>query len=234
MAAQDEGHIPFDKLPKRELRDWIEDWIDLPTTATIQPPGAEGGGTTIVTNTFGEDEFWGGIQIPKWRANGTVDSTFVAAEVRFVRFSLVEDATVTGFDWISDVGLNPADTFDGGLYNAAGDTLLSSSGVITPSASGARPGAWAMPFTANVDLDAGTHYTLTLMQIGTGGSANTYVANDISVMQNKMFGNTFATWVQGTVSNGGSPYTQLPADLSAGAAKAACASCGPYAILTTA
>jgi hypothetical protein len=141
---------------------------------------------------------------------------------------------VTGFDWISDVGMNPADTFDGGLYNAAGDTLLSSSGVITPSASGARPGAWAMPFTANVDLDAGTHYTLTLMQIGTGGSANTYVANDISVMQNKMFGNTFATWVQGTVSNGGSPYTQLPADLSAGAAKAACASCGPYAILTTA
>jgi hypothetical protein len=233
MAAQDEGHIPFDKLPKRELRDWIEDWIDLPTTATIQPPGADGGGTTIVTNTFGEDEFWGGVQVPKWRANGTADTAFTAAEVRFMRFSLTEDETVTGFDWVSDGGIAVGDTFDGGLYNAAGTVLLASSGVIAPANSVDRPGAFAMPFTGNVDLDAGTHYTLALVQIGAAGAGNTYVANNISTMQNKMFGNTFATWVQGTVSNG-VPYAALPADLSAGTAKAACGACGPFAILTVA
>lgn len=231
MAAQDEGQVPFSKLPLRPLRDWIEDWIDLPGTATIQAPGAGGGGDTTVTSTFGEDEFWGGVQVPKWRANGTADTAFVVAEVRFMRFALVEDETVTGFDWISDVGMAIGDTFDGGLYNDAGTVKLASSGVITPAASVARPGAWAMPFTANVDLDAGTHYMLALLQVAAAGAGNTYLANNVSTMQLKTFGNTFATWVQGTVSNGGAPYAVLPADLSAGAAKAACGACGPWAVL---
>ncbi len=53
MSAQDEGQLPFSKLPLAELKNWMEDWMDLPSVNLLTGQGGDpggGGGTAIDTN----------------------------------------------------------------------------------------------------------------------------------------------------------------------------------------
>jgi hypothetical protein len=59
MAAQDEGRINFDDLPLRQIRDWIDDWLDVSIPNIIGGDTIIGGGGGESTGVSGVDPFEG-------------------------------------------------------------------------------------------------------------------------------------------------------------------------------
>jgi hypothetical protein len=229
VAAQDEGQLPFERLPLRELKDWLEDWMDLPSVSVI---GGTGGGVSAPASIEPiEHEFFGGYQVPRWRGWKAADKAFTIGSIECVRFSVWEDFTVSGAKIMETVGINAADAFDLGIYNAAGTSKLASSGVLTAPTGGAGTPI-NFPFTANQSLAKNTQYILALLQTAGGGSANSYTAVDTSASTlNRWLGNTIGTATTFVVTTAGG-YTVLPADLTAAGTYNGSQQAGPFATLT--
>lgn len=172
MAVQNEGQVPFEKLPLRELKDWLEDWMDYPGVSLL---GGGGGGGTGVTNITNQSDLRfmrePGIVVPQGRFGGVLDVVPAADDVLYSRFIAPKSGTATGVKVATKQVPTGTSKIDVGLYAANGTALLASSGAVAhPGIGSGISGAWeSFSFTANTALTEGTEYVLAFLnKIDTG------------------------------------------------------------------
>lgn len=173
MAAHDEGQVPFDKLPKREIRDWIEDWLNLPDVNVLLPQAGGGGTITINNNSFTDTGFMreSGLVVPSGGYHTTAPVTANADDVLQARFIPRETRNITNLSVIETQQPTGASFLHWGIYSSDGQTLLVTSGAIAHddgAYAGPRWNTFALGTT--FQLVADTEYVLTILNDVAAGS----------------------------------------------------------------
>lgn len=165
MAAQDEGQVPFGKLPLAELKNWIEDWLDLPPQGVI---GGIGGGSTTITTVQNISELGfmreqDGILVPRPGpyVASTTPITLDADALYYHRFVCPRDMTITAVRLAESQQGTGVSKIGVGIWASSFATLLASS-VMTAAAGGSPlPAKWtSYALQANQALTEGTEYVV--------------------------------------------------------------------------
>lgn len=173
MSAQDEGKVPFDDLPKRQLKEFIEDVVDLNPGVALNaaiPPGLLVNTPTPTASTNDADRLFlreEGICVPSPKFHSSGIKTANADDVLFIRFVARENVTTSGVLVANLQDPTGTSKIDVGIYEATGTTLLTSSGPVAHAGVGSEFAPYT--FTSPLVLSAGTEYVLAyLNDIDTG------------------------------------------------------------------
>jgi hypothetical protein len=237
VAAQDEGQVPFDKLPLVELKRWMEDWLDLYGHTSIIGGTVPGGGGTTINNLteLGFMREQDALLVPR-PAGVTFQAAATALnndQVYTHRFVAPRALEVSGIRIMEDQQGTGTSKVGVGIWDAAGTTLLASS-AMTAAAGGPIDDVFTeYPFTTNQILTEGVEYQAGLANdIDTGTYRvfeAVYSAGSIYDDATPTVASIASEWWGARFS--GLTLTTVPADLSAAAG--ASGSQSPVLLLVT-